>query len=88
MTPFRHTFRSLGLTLEATVTHWYPGAPARLYGPPEDCYPEDPAECEIEYLMVEHEGGWMDAAFLLNSDCAEEIIEDCTQSILTGRNEE
>jgi hypothetical protein len=88
MTPFRHTFRSLGLTLEATVAHWYPGAPARLSGPPEDCYPEDPPECEIGYLMAEHEGGWMDATFLLESDCVEEIVEDCTQSLLAARDEE
>jgi len=82
MREFTHTFRSLGLTLEATITHWHPGAPERISGPPEDCYPADPAEVEIGYLMAEHEGGWMDATFLLDSDACDEIIEDCTNSLL------
>ena len=84
MREFTHQFRSLGLNLEATITHWHPGAPARLSGPPEDCYPEDPPECEIAFLRVILSHGTMSATFLLDSDCVDEIIEDCIQSLLAG----
>ena len=82
MREFTHTFRSLGLTLEATITHWHPGAPARLSGTPEDCCEEEPPECEIAFLRVILSCGEMSATFLLDSDCVEEIIEDCTNSLL------
>jgi hypothetical protein len=84
MKEFTHQFRSLGLTLEATITHWYPGAPERISGPPEDCYPADPPEVEIAFLRVILPRGEMSATFLLDSDCVEEILEDCIQSILAG----
>jgi len=84
MKEFTHTFRSLGLTLEATITHWHPGAPERISGPPEDCYPADPPECEIESLLVEYAEAWVEATFLLDSDACDEIIEDCIQSLLAG----
>ena len=33
---------------EAEVTgDFYPGAPGRTYGPPEDCFPPDPSEFDI-----------------------------------------
>jgi hypothetical protein len=34
------------LEFEADVRYW-PGRPAYIYGPPEFCYPEDPAEAEF-----------------------------------------
>lgn len=47
------------------VLSWQPGRPARLYGPPEDCYPAEPAEIEwavslldgssAEHLLTEYD---------------------------------
>jgi len=82
MKEITHQFRSLGLTLEATITHWHPGAPERISGPPEDCYPADPPECEIAFLRVILSHGTMSATFLLDSDLVDQIIEDCTNSLL------
>ena len=36
-----------------------PGAPGRLWGPPEDCYPEEPPEIDI--LSVKVDGDLLDA---------------------------
>jgi hypothetical protein len=33
---------------DVLVTHFYPGCPAKLSGPPEDCYPEEASELEWE----------------------------------------
>lgn len=29
------------------VFHYQPGSPGKLYGPPENCYPPEPAEAEV-----------------------------------------
>jgi len=37
----------------------YPGMPGKTYGRPEDCYPSEPAEVEIQKVVVdgeEHDG--------------------------------
>lgn len=45
-------------TLEVTVKASYiPGSPGKLSGPPEHCYPEEPAE--VELLSIHGEGGFV-----------------------------
>jgi hypothetical protein len=50
MTHTLSTDYELPLTVEYRVT--YRGRPARLYGPPEDCYEAEPPEYEIDRILV------------------------------------
>ena len=45
-------------TLEVTVKASYnPGSPGKLSGPPEHCYPEEPAE--VELLSIRGDNGFV-----------------------------
>ena len=48
-----HKFKVLAahhaFLVEACVS---PGRPGKLYGQPEDCYPADPAEIEVESIVM------------------------------------
>ena len=35
------------------VGHYTPGSPGRTYGPPEDCYPAEPEDVELEVALVD-----------------------------------
>jgi hypothetical protein len=35
------------------VIHYVPARPGRLYGPPEDCYPDEPSEIDWDWLDPE-----------------------------------
>ena len=43
-------FEMHGTTVLVSGTY-YPGDPGRLFGPPERCYPPEPAEIEVERVM-------------------------------------
>lgn len=62
------SFNALGLSFDANI-RYQPGRPAKLYGLPEHCYPEEYPEIEIEHLEVDGK----DASFLLDSNQAELI---------------
>lgn len=62
------SFPALGLTFDAEVSY-SPMIPGRYSGPPENCYPDEPAELEILSLTCEGK----DAMFLLESTCEEDI---------------
>lgn len=62
------TFTAIGLTFEAEVDYT-PGTPGRYYGPPENCYPDEPSETEITALTVDGN----DAMFLLDSSLRMDI---------------
>jgi len=59
-----------GLTLEGTAT-FYAGRPGVYSGPAEKCYPDEPAELDIQTLTCEG----ANALFLLDSTLDEEIQE-------------
>jgi len=40
------------LNLEGYYT---PGTPGKLYGPPEDCYPDEPEDAELEAVLLDGE---------------------------------
>jgi len=42
--------RVAGIPCWARLTHYHPGDPGRTYGPPEDCWPPEPAEMDWTIL--------------------------------------
>jgi len=54
---FDHSIERGGEDVELVVhvLNWIPGRQARTYGPPERCYPEEPAE--IEWTVRFPDGG-------------------------------
>jgi hypothetical protein len=65
-----------GLMLHATYTYT-PGDPGRCSGPPERCYPPEPAEVEISKLTYNDQ----DVTFLRDSDLGEHI-SDTLQTLI------
>lgn len=39
-----------GITCQVRVTHYVPADPGRTYGPPERCYPSQPAVVDFDVL--------------------------------------
>ena len=74
--PFRVSISVLGLDLEAKG-YYTPGDPGRVFGPPEKCYPPEPAEVEVTSLKY----GRYDMMPLMESDVADEICEKCIEVI-------
>jgi hypothetical protein len=46
------TIEHAGLLFEVEVLDYYPGHPAYISGPPEDCYPEEYEEIEYHISRV------------------------------------
>ena len=44
------TIRWNGADIDVHFTY-YPARPGRISGPPEDCYPDEPSELEIEQIV-------------------------------------
>lgn len=63
------TFNAIGLNFDAEISYTS-ATPGRYSGPPEDCYPDEPAELDF-ISLVTYSG--KDAMFLLESNCAEDI---------------
>lgn len=62
------TFNAVGLNFDAEISYTS-ATPGRYSGPPENCYPDDPAE--LDFISLECNG--KDALFLRDSDCFENI---------------
>lgn len=42
------------IEIDLTITgHFYPGCEGKLNGPPEDCFPPEPADAEIETISFD-----------------------------------
>ena len=55
------------LTAEVNVD-FAPGLPAQLYGPPENCYPAEPAEVDVLKATVTLDDGVMDITEMVRDD--------------------
>ena len=51
-TDYEFQYRERIINIEIAAQFW-PGRRAQTYGPPENCYPEEPAECEIDSVTVQ-----------------------------------
>jgi hypothetical protein len=77
---FAQEINVLGLDLKATGTY-YPGDPGRVSGPPEKCYPPEPAEVEVHSLTYCGEDKEYDMKPLLDSDVGEEVLDKCVEAV-------
>lgn len=73
-----------GVDFECEIEYSYiPGDPGKLYGPPEDCYPPEAPEIEIDVLKItngkiygeKNEKIWHHVDFLLNVNEFYDTIE-------------
>lgn len=49
-----YEIRVCGIPAIAEVTHYWPGKPGRTDGPPDVCYPPEPAE--LEWRLLDRRG--------------------------------
>lgn len=80
------TFDHIGLTFEAEVDY-EPYVAAQLYGPPENCSPEEGGTAEITALTCDGK----DALFLVQSEIGEDLnsaaYDACVTSVESDRQQ-
>lgn len=79
------TFLNLGdcgEEVEVDIEYKYsPGRPAKTYGPPEDCYPEEPAEVELLSIRMVHDSRMFDFTSMLTETAIWRIEEEIVVSL-------
>lgn len=62
--------------------YYLPGRPAQVYGPPENCYPEEPPEFEFATLKAEvTPGAWVNAIWALETALYDDLIDAAIEAI-------
>lgn len=62
--------------------YYLPGRAARIYGPPEHCYPEEPPEFEFATLKAEVTAGvWVNAIWALETALYDDLIDAAIEAI-------
>jgi len=63
--------------IEVLVTHYFPGDPGKINGPPENCYPPEPSEIEYE-IVTETNLEELGAQLIYEKygDTLDEIVEE------------
>lgn len=78
-TSMEFTFQ--GVAFHATG-YYLPGRPAQIYGPPEHCHPEEPAEWEFHTLKAEvAPDKWADAMWALETTLADDLVDAAIEAI-------
>jgi hypothetical protein len=73
---FETTVELEGNEVEVTVEYSYsPGTPGKFYGPPENCYPDEPAECEVEVIYLTADKAKTDIMPKLSTETIEQVFE-------------
>ncbi len=84
------------IPIKVKVSGMTPGRPARLYGPPEDCYPEEAPDFDFELFIEtkDKDGKYIETAlqkeiedYIDMDDLHEEIIEKGIERIDDDYNE-
>ena len=75
------TTYTVDVGVEVEVSHYYPGRPAKLYGPPESCYEAEPEELDISAVYV----CGCDVYKALSDDAIEAIVADVIEQIKAER---
>lgn len=62
--------------------YYLPGRAARIYGPPEHCYPEEPPEFDFCTLKAEVTAGvWVNAIWALDTALADDLTDAAIEAI-------
>lgn len=62
--------------------YYLPGRSAQVSGPPEDCYPEEPAEFDFATLKAETSPGrWVDAMWVLETTLYDDLTDAAIEAI-------
>lgn len=62
--------------------YYLPGRPAQVYGPPENCYPEEPAEFYFATLKAETTPGvWVNAIWALDTALVYDLTAAAIEAI-------
>ena len=62
--------------------YYLPGRPAQVYGPPENCYPEEPPEFDFCTLKAEVTAGvWVNAIWALETALYDDLIDAAIEAI-------
>lgn len=65
-----------GNPVEVTVEYSYsPGTPGKFYGPPENCYPDEPGDCEVEVIYLTSDKAKTDIMPKLSTEQIENVFE-------------
>ena len=57
------------VTIDLEITHW--GCEAKLYGPPENCYPAEAPEWIVHSITLQHDtADGLGPKWVVNPDCA------------------
>ena len=66
-----------GKEVEVTAEYTYsPGMPGKTSGPPENCYPDEPAECEVEVIYLTADKTKTDIMSKLATEQIENVFEE------------